>query len=155
MFKSYYLFTSEPDKQFISNLSYFSKKNYKHFFNIENEVFPISGINDSIKTIEEQRQLYNQIADFFYQYFHYKIIFFDCKSSVDFITSTNLDKTSLSYPSIKTNSITKIFPNTTVFAYFIKNVFFTYDKPNFSFSDLEKNTYYNLITKKYIFFSIL
>ena len=98
--------------QFISILSYFSKNNYKHFVNIESEVFPNSGKNDSIKTIEEQRQLNNQIADFFYQYFHYKIIFFDSKSNVDFIASTSLDKTSLSYPSIKTNSITKIFPNT-------------------------------------------
>ena len=61
--------------QFISNLSYFSKNNYKHFVNIESEVFPNSGKNDSIKTIEEQRHLNNQIAYFFYQYFHYKIIF--------------------------------------------------------------------------------
>ena len=151
MLKSYYLFTSEPDKQFISDLSYFSKKNYKFFFNIESKVFPISVKNHF--PIEEQRQLYNQIVDFFYQYFHYKIIFFDCKSNVDFITSTSLDKTSLSYSSNKTNSITQFFSNTHLFAYFIKNVFFTYDKPNFSFSNLEKNTYYyNPTTTKYIFF---
>ncbi|KAK8846989.1 hypothetical protein M9Y10_019563 [Tritrichomonas musculus] len=153
MFDSYYSFTSETDKQFLKYYHIFTIDNYELFFNIEKQVFDVSKKkNTIIKTTKEKMILYEHIANFFYQYFSNNLVFFDCKSNVEFITSTSLDKTSLSYPSIITNSITKVFPNTPTFAYFIRNAFFIYGKHNIHFPYLEKNTYYNPTTKFFYFF---
>ncbi|KAK8848309.1 hypothetical protein M9Y10_019370 [Tritrichomonas musculus] len=150
MIKSYYEFVY--DKPLITQFNLFSKENYKMFLDVKKVAFKIEEKASNNKT--EKTERLNNLKKFFYQYIKDDppLFFFDFNSNLEIITSTSLEKISLSYSSISVNSITKVFPNTPGFAYFIQKSFFNYEEHVFEFIDFEKHIYGDQRKKKRILF---
>lgn len=140
MIKSFYEFTS--NKLLLRSSTMFTKKNCDLFLDVEKEILGIPIINES-------KEIYQQMIYFFSQYMKSDLFFFEFKSKLEILTSTN----AISYPSIRVNSITKISPNTPPFASFIKNTFFCYKEHNFVFEEFLKSIYYDDDTKQCSYFN--
>ena len=136
MIKLYYEFTNKNTT--LRDFDIFSEENYNFFLDIEKVAFEFPKPDKNGK-FQRLGEFYSQVNGFFCQYYKKKLFFFKFISSLEIITSTSLEKTSLGYSTISVNSITKIFPNTPAFAYFIQNAFFNIENHPFNFIDFKKH----------------
>ncbi|KAK8839257.1 hypothetical protein M9Y10_032188 [Tritrichomonas musculus] len=123
MIKAFIEFTDTY--QFCSAAYFKDLKIFELFKTVEEIVFslPEADTNASVKTIKKHKVIYDQITHFFYEYHINYLSFFEFKPKIEIVTSTS----------------TKVFPNSTPFAFFIRSAFFNLEEHIFEFTNFVKH----------------